>query len=171
MKKILLLVVFLCLLFFVTRGLWGSASIYPPTNIPFPHDPNNFVIGIIGFNPITNEPIFGPKCIGGVNVRAGQEVIVTIDVNDPDKDPFSVRVLNWQAGMNLTVGDANTPSLLKWRPTAAQEGLHYVHIESWDFPPDPNGVPSLSDSLTDKATIVYLVRPRNRAPILLPWSE
>lgn len=173
MKKLKRLGAALVLVLLLLIGIqaWGGPSIYGPTGIPFPHDPNNFVIGIIGYDSVTGDPVLGPKCIGGVDVRAGQEVIIEIDVNDPDKDAFSVRVLNWQAGMNLTVGDANTPSLLKWRPTAVQEGLHYVHVESWDFPPDPNGVPSIVDSLTDKATVVYQVRPKNRAPRLLPLKD
>ena len=80
MKKILLLFVVLCLLFFTTIGLWGSASIYGPTAIPFTYDPN----------------AVDYKLLGGINVRAGQEVIVAIKCYDPDGDAFSIRVLNWQ---------------------------------------------------------------------------
>jgi len=144
----LLLIGVFCLL--IGSGVFGSGVVYPPTNIPFPYDPNAVIY----------------KLLGGIDVRAGQEVIVDIKCYDPDDDAFSIRVLNWQSGMNLTVSnDPNNPTKLKWTPTNVQAGLHYINIEAWDFPPDPN------DSLTDKGTFVFNVRPRNRPPVLLPWKE
>jgi hypothetical protein len=149
MRKIFILVVAGILFLLLGVRLWGSASIYRPTAIPFPYDPNAVQY----------------KLLGGINVRAGQEVVVDINCYDPDGDAFSIRVLNWQSGMNLTIStDPNNPTKLKWAPTAEQAGLHYINIEAWDFPPDPN------DSLTDRGTYVFNIRPRNRPPILLPWN-
>ena len=150
MKKILLLLVVVIWLLVIVVWTQGSANIYGPTAIPFPYDPNAVQY----------------KLLGGIDVRAGQEVIVDVNCYDPDGDAYSIRVLNWQSGMNLTVSnDPNNLTKLKWTPTDAQAGLHYINIEAWDFPPDPN------DSLTDIGTYVFNVRPRNRAPILLPWSK
>jgi len=137
----LFVIVVLCL---IGVGL-GSVHTYPPANIPFPYDPNAVTY----------------KLLGGIDARAGQEIIVDVNCYDPDGDPFSIRILNWQAGMQCTNG---TTWRLIWTPTAEQEGLHYINVEAWDFPPDPN------DSLTDKGTFVFNIRPRNRAPILLPWT-
>ncbi len=149
MKKSCLFLTILFLLFFVSRGLWGSASIYGPTAIPFTYDPN----------------AVEHKLLGGIDVRAGQEVIVDVNCYDPDGDAYSIRVLNWQSGMNLAVSnDPNNLTKLRWTPTNSQQGLHYINIEAWDFPPDPN------DSLTDTGTYIFNVRPRNRAPVLLPYS-
>lgn len=157
MKKVCVISVILCLLLSVE--MIGSGSIYGPTAIPFPYDPNKIIIGIISVDP----DVLGPKLLGGINVRAGQEIVVDIGCYDRDDDAYSIRVLNWQSGMNLTVSnDPNNPTQLKWTPTNEQVGLHYINIEAWDFPPDPN------DSLTDKGTLVFNVRPRNRPPILLP---
>lgn len=141
MKKLYLFLIILCLLF--GAELSGSGSVYHPTGIPFEYDPN----------------AVDYKLLGGIDVRAGQEVIVDVNCYDPDGDPFTIEVLNWQAGMNCTNG---TTWRLIWRPTALQEGLHYINIEAKDAPPDPN------DSLTDRGTLVFNVRPRNRPPILLP---
>ena len=150
MKKMLLLLVVVIWLLVIVVWVQGSASIYGPTAIPFPYDPNAVQY----------------KLLGGIDVRAGQEVIVDVNCYDPDGDAYSIRVLNWQSGMNLTVSnDPNNLTKLKWTPIDAQAGLHYINIEAWDFPPDPN------DSLTDIGTYVFNVRPRNRAPILLPWSK
>lgn len=142
MSKLYLLSISLILLLSVSLGI-GAATVYSPANIPFDYDPNSVEY----------------KLLGGIDVRAGQEVIVDINCYDPDNDPFSIKVLNWQDGMNCTNG---TTWRLKWTPTSLQEGLHYINIEAWDFPPDPN------DSLTDRGTLVFNVRPRNQAPVLLP---
>ncbi len=148
MRKITILILLsisiLCLL--IGSGVFGSPIVYPPNAIPFPYDPNVVMY----------------KLLGGIDVRAGQEGIVDVNCYDPDGDPFSIRILNWQAGMNCTKG---TTWRLKWTPTNLQQGLHYINIEAWDFPPDPN------DSLTDKGTLVFNVRPRNRPPILLPCGS
>lgn len=152
MKKISVLILLLISVLFllVASGVFASASIYGPTAIPFVYDPNAVMY----------------KLLGGIDVRAGQEVIVDIKCYDPDGDAFSIRVLNWQTGMNLAVStDPNNPTKLKWIPTDGQAGLHYINIEAWDFPPDPN------DSLTDKGTYIFSVRPRNRPPILLPYGN
>ncbi len=141
--SVLILLSISILFLLISSGVFGSGVVYPPTNIPFPYDPNAVIY----------------KLLGGADVRAGQEVIVDVNCYDPDGDAFSIRVLNWQAGMNCTNG---TSWRLIWTPTNSQEGLHYINIEAWDFPPDPN------DSLTDKGTFVFNVRPRNRPPILLP---
>ena len=144
---VLLSIAALCL--FIASSVFGSGSVYHPTGIPFPYDPNAVVY----------------KLLSGIDVRAGQEVIVDINCYDPDGDAYSIRVLNWQSGMNLTVSnDPNNLTKLKWTPVDGQMGLHYINIEAWDFPPDPN------DSLTDRGTLVFNVRPRNRAPILLPFG-
>lgn len=144
----LLLVGVICLL--ISMSVFGSASIYGPTAIPFEYDPNSVEY----------------KLLGGIDVRAGQEVIVDVNCYDPDGDAYSIRVLNWQSGMNLTVSnDPNNLTKLKWTPINEQAGLHYINIEAWDFPPDPN------DSLIDRGTLVFNVRPRNRPPILLPCGE
>ena len=145
MKKLYLFSVILCLSFGVR--ILGTGTVYPPNNIPFAYDPNAVEY----------------KILCGIDVRAGQEVIVAINCYDPDGDPYSIRVLNWQAGMNLAVSnDPNNPTELKWTPTNEQAGLHYINIEAWDFPPDPN------DSLIDRGTLVFNVRLRNRPPVLLP---
>ena len=127
----------------IVMRLWSAPSIYGPMAIPFPYDPNAVEY----------------KLLAGVDVRVGREAVVDVNCYDPDGDPFSVRVLNWQAGMNCTNG---TTWRLRWTPIDGQEGLHYVNIEAWDFPPDPN------DALTDRGTLVFNVRPRNRPPVLLP---
>lgn len=148
MKKISALILLLAgvLFLLISSGVFGSPVVHPPANIPFPYDPNAVEY----------------KLLAGIDVRAGQEVIVDVNCYDPDDDPFSIRILNWQTGMQCTNG---TAWKLKWTPTTKQEGLHYINVEAWDFPPDPN------DSLTDRGTYVFNVRPRNRAPILLPWGE
>jgi len=142
MKKLCISTTVLILLLSISLGL-GAGSVHHPTSIPFEYDPNSVTY----------------KLLGGIDVRAGQEVIVDVNCYDPDGDAFSIRVLNWQAGMNCTNG---TTWRLKWTPTTLQEGLHYIDIEAWDFPPDPN------DSLTDRGTLVFNVRPRNKPPVLLP---
>lgn len=143
--KAFTILVVLIIIVYVSLGV-RAASIYPPDNIPFSYDPN----------------IVNYKLIGGVDVRAGQEVIVDVNCYDPDNDPFMIEVLTWKAGMNCTNG---TAWRLKWTPGTEQSGLHYVDIQAKDFPPDPN------DFLTDRGTIVFNVRPRNRAPILLPFFD
>ena len=110
MKKCYVVAIGLILLLSVSLGI-GAATVYPPDNIPFLYDPNSVEY----------------KLLGGIDVRAGQEVIVDVNCYDPDGDPYSIRVLNWQAGMNCTNG---TTWRLKWTPTAEQEGLHYIHIEA-----------------------------------------
>ncbi len=161
MRKItvLLLLLISVLFLLINSGIFGSGIVYPPNNIPFSYDPNFIIDGLISTDP----DVWGPKLLGGIDVRAGQEVIVDIKCKDADGDAFSIRVLNWQAGMNLIVSnDPNNPTELKWTPTAEQEGLHYINVESWDFPPDPN------DSLFDRGTLIFYVRPKNRPPILYP---
>jgi len=141
MKKLYVFSIILCLL--LSNKISGSGDIYSPDEIPFEYDPNAVEY----------------KILGGINVRAGQEVIVDVNCYDPDGDAFAIRVLNWQSGMICTNGDIWK---LKWTPTEQQEGLHYINVEAWDFPPDPN------DSLTDRGTYIFNVRPRNQPPILLP---
>lgn len=143
--KVFVVVLFVIVVLYLISASLGSVHKYPPAGIPFPYDPNVVMY----------------KLLGGIDLRAGQEVIMDVNCYDPDGDAFSIRVLNWQVGMNCTNG---TTWKLKWTPTTLQEGLHYINIEAWDFPPDPN------DSLTDKGTFVFNVRPRNRPPILLPWN-
>lgn len=142
MSKLYLLSISLILLLGVSLGV-RAATVYPPANIPFAYDPNAVEY----------------KLLGGIDVRAGQEIIVDINCYDPDNDPFSIKVLNVQSGMSCTNG---MTWRLKWMPTTLQEGLHYINIEAWDFPPDPN------DSLIDRGSLVFNVRPRNQAPVLLP---
>ena len=138
MTKKAITVVILALM---TLAVNGTAEVYPPENIPFEYDPAEY------------------KLLGGVEVRAGQSVVVEINCHDPDGDPFTIEVLNPQSGMTWTNGDGWK---LNWTPLSLHEGIHYINIEAKDAPPDPN------DALTDRGTIVFKVNPRNRPPILRP---
>lgn len=142
MKKSYLASTILIMLLSVSLGV-RAATVYPPTEIPFDYDPNSVEY----------------KLLGGIDARAGQPLVVDINCYDPDGDPFSIKVLNEQSGMICTNG---TTWRLKWTPNLTQEGLHYINIEAWDSPPN------LDNSLTDRGTLVFNVRPRNRPPVLSP---
>jgi hypothetical protein len=136
MKKIAGIIILSLLTFSIVVG-----QVYKPENIPFEYDPDKL----------------NYKLLGGVDIRAGQNVVVDVNCYDPDGDPFTIDVLNPQDGMALTNGDKWQ---LSWTPNNA--GVFYINVEAKDIPPDPN------DSLTDRGTLIFNVKPRNRPPILRP---
>ena len=140
MRKYLIIAI---LMFLMVIGAFGAA-IWKPENIPYTYDPN-----------VPNY-----KVLGGIDMRAGESVVVDVNCYDPDGDPFTIEVLSpYPAGMTWHNGES---WVLEWTPTAAQEGLWYIDVEAKDQPPDPN------DALTDRGTYIFRVRPLNRPPILLP---
>jgi hypothetical protein len=145
MKKLYLFSIILCLLFFISRGLWGSASIYGPTAIPFPYDPNQ----IDGF------------FIGGIWSEANHFLAIPIDCNDIH--PFVIVALNPPIGM-FVINEGDTWRV-EWTPVAGQEGTHYVVLEATDVPSIPHQPKS------SRGTIVIQIELENLPPVFYPFVD
>jgi len=88
-------------------------------------------------------------------VVEGRTASAILSACDPDSDPFRFRLLQAPPSMGIAITSSETA--IYW--PAAELGVWYVDVEVYDIPTDPN------ESLTDRGTIVFVVRPANKPPV------
>lgn len=87
-------------------------------------------------------------------VVEGRTTTAVLSACDPDEDDIAYRLLQAPEGMTIEQGGGET--YITW---LAEYGVWYVDVEVYDIPQDPN------DSLTDRGSLVFIVRRANQAPI------
>ena len=113
----------------------------PPTNVaptPAEADPN----------------LINYKLLCERRYQANKMVSIELTACDPDSDPMGFQILQGPPGM--TISQVGGVVSLNWLTV---EGIFYVDVEVFDRPPDPN------DSLSDRGSIVFIIRKANQPPI------
>lgn len=96
------------------------------------------------------------KLLCVVEVQEGTLISKGISACDPDNDRMSFSLLQAPETMELQTVDSNEVTLT-WRAT---RGVHYVDVQVKDEPIMDE------DALFDRGSIVFIIRARNRPPVL-----